>query len=316
MRIEYHRTLIGDFVRLKAFAAALAHAIEPGKTVVADIGAGTGILGLIAERLGAKRVLLYEQGEIAGVARAVLAANKARRCELLPFSSREALEPERVDVVVSETLGNYALEEDIIGTLSDAGRRHLKPGGVMIPRRIRQVVAPVVADRIQGELGVWDRVGAALGQRIDLSPARELSLNNMYVRRLAPAELLAGGGEARVWDDIDLAGHPRAKRQGEARWTARSPASVHGLALWWTAELDATTTLSTAPDAPETHWEQLYLPLRETLSLKPGDELLASIRSATTAEAGTTVAWSVRHTGPDGAVKSRQALDLEKGWVG
>jgi protein arginine N-methyltransferase 1 len=54
MRIEYHRTLISDQVRNEAFFAALRAAIVPGKSVVADIGAGTGLLGLMASKLGAK----------------------------------------------------------------------------------------------------------------------------------------------------------------------------------------------------------------------------------------------------------------------
>ena len=50
MRIEYHRTLIADRVRNDAFKAALSRVIRKGETVVADIGAGTGLLGLMAAR--------------------------------------------------------------------------------------------------------------------------------------------------------------------------------------------------------------------------------------------------------------------------
>ena len=57
MRIEYHRTLIADTVRNEAFFAALKRVIEPGKTVVADIGAGSGLLGLMAAKLGANAVV-------------------------------------------------------------------------------------------------------------------------------------------------------------------------------------------------------------------------------------------------------------------
>jgi len=42
MRIEYHRTLIADQVRNEAFFNALKSVIVPGKSIVADIGAGTG----------------------------------------------------------------------------------------------------------------------------------------------------------------------------------------------------------------------------------------------------------------------------------
>ena len=48
--------------------------------------------------------------------------------------------PERVDVVVCETLGNYPFEENIIATLNDARARFLKPGGVIIPHSVEQFV--------------------------------------------------------------------------------------------------------------------------------------------------------------------------------
>ena len=72
MRIEYHRTLIADRVRNTALFAALQQVIVKGRTVVADIGAGTGLIGLMAARLGAKDVHLYELAEVAGVAAEIL----------------------------------------------------------------------------------------------------------------------------------------------------------------------------------------------------------------------------------------------------
>ena len=80
MRIDYHRTLISDSVRNAAFYAALKAAIKPGITTVADIGAGTGLLGLMASKLGAKAVYLFETAEVAGVAARILKANRARNC--------------------------------------------------------------------------------------------------------------------------------------------------------------------------------------------------------------------------------------------
>src|SRR5262245_18755239 len=185
MRIEYHRTLIADRVRNAAFHEALKSVITPGKTVVADIGAGTGLLGVMAAKLGAKDVFLYEAAEVAGVAAETIKANRAKTCHLMPCHSTEMDDPPQVDVVVSETLGNYALEENIIDTLADARARHLNKGGVVIPRRIMQLAAPVVTDRIHRELTVWDEVGFG----IDLAGARAMSLNNAYVRTLTGAEL-------------------------------------------------------------------------------------------------------------------------------
>ncbi len=77
MRIEYHRTLIADRVRNEAFERR-SRRHPPGETTVADIGAGTGLLALMAARLGAREVYLYEAAEVAGVAGKALKANRVR----------------------------------------------------------------------------------------------------------------------------------------------------------------------------------------------------------------------------------------------
>lgn len=309
MRIEYHRTLIADRVRNDAFHKALKAVIEPGKTVVADIGAGTGLLGLMAAKLGAKKVFLYEAAEVAQVAARVLKANHARTCEIIPCHSTDMRNPPKVDVIVSETLGNHALEENIIATLNDARRRFLKPGGTIIPSRIVQLVSPVTGARIHDELTAWDRVGHG----IDLAVPREMSLNNVYVRTLAVRELLDAEGKA--WDTVDLTREAKSNRKGEASWTADRDTVIHGIAGWWLAELVPGVVLSTAPQAPRTHWEQLYYPLMEPLHLGGGDTVTAALRSRSSEEAGTHLAWTVTQTDGRGRQVARQAMDLDRGYL-
>lgn len=309
MRIEYHRTLIADRVRNEAFFAALKSVIEPGRTIVADIGAGTGLLGLMASKLGAKEVYLYETAEVAGVAQKILKANRARGCHLMPCHSTEMQDPPQADVVVSETLGNFALEENIIATLADARVRHLKPGGAIVPRAIVQRVAPVAASRIHDELMAWDRVGHGL----DLSVAKTMSLNNAYVRTLQPRELHEPAGV--VWDRVDLTREKSSSRKGEASWKPRAPLTVFGFAVWWEAELVPGIVLSTAPGSAATHWEQLYLPLLSPMKTGAGETISLSLRSRSSEEGGTHIAWTAVRLDTSGKSAERQALDLEKGFL-
>ncbi len=311
MRIEYHRTLIADGVRNSAFHAALKAAIKPGVTTVADIGAGTGLLGLMAHKLGAKSVTLYETAAVGAVAEHILKANRARGCTLLPGHSSEILDPERADVVVSETLGNYAFEENIIDTMNDARERFLKRGGTLIPARVTQVASPVVSPRIHKELCAWDRVGFGL----DLSVAKAMSLNNAYVRSLDPKELLDSGKSAQHIDAVDFTKPQKSTRKGEARFKASSPATIYGFAVWWVADLGAGITLSTGPGSPRTHWEQLYFPLLDPIEAEAGDHVTFGLRSRSSEAAGTHLAWTVTQEGKTGRQKSRQALDLDKGYL-
>jgi protein arginine N-methyltransferase 1 len=172
-------------------------------------------------------------------------------------------------------------------------------------------VAPVISDRLHKELTVWDEVGHGL----DLSAARTMSLNNVYVRTLEGGELLDGGKSARAWDTVDLTRETRSTRKGETSWKLGAPATIYGFAYWWTAELAPGITLSTAPGAPRTHWEQLYFPLMTPITAQKGEAVMASLRSRSSEAAGTHLAWTGVHCDASGKSLSRQAMSLDKGWI-
>jgi protein arginine N-methyltransferase 1 len=311
MRIEYHRTLVADRVRVAAFRDALAGVIEKGKSVVVDIGTGTGILAMLAAGLGAKKVYAYENAEIGAVAERLIKANKLRNIELIAARSTEIIDPPRGDIVVSETLGNYALEEFMVETMNDARARHLKPGGTLIPGGLEQFVCPVIAPRVFDELTMWNRVGHGL----DFSIARDMSLNNAYVRKFAPRELWGEARAAVAWDKLDFTQRNRMSRKGVVTWKAAQKTTVYGLALWWTAHLTPRVPLSTSPLGPATHWEQLYFPALEPMTVERGEQLSADLRSHSSEEGGTDLAWTLAITSASGKQRSVQSLSLEKGFL-
>lgn len=311
MRIEYHRTLLADRVRNSAFYAALRSVIVPGKTTVADIGAGTGFLGFLAAKLGAARVDLYETGEIAELARRLLKHNRLSQARIAQVHSTDVNRPDRVDVIVSETLGNYPFEENIIASLNHARPRFLLPGGVVIPRRLEQFVCPVVGERFHRELRLWDHVGYGL----DFAPAKAMGLNNIYVRWFEPHDLLEAAAAAVAWDAVSFEKHNKTTRMGEAEWRIAKPVTVWGLALWWAAELVPNVKLATGPLDPRTHWEQLYLPSLSPIAMTPGQTCVARLRSTTSFERGTNVTWTLLVRDRTGRQITKQALDLEKGYL-
>jgi len=304
MRIEYYRTLVADQVRNAHLFAALKAVIVPGETTVADIGAGTGLLGMMAARLGAREVFLYETEAVAEVAEAELARNGITNATVFACHSMEFDDPPQVDVVISETLGNHAFEENMIDTLNDARKRHLKPGGILLPRAVTQYLSPVVSPRYFEELNVWREVQEGLS----FETARAMSLNNAYVRLFLPGDLLVPRGE--VFDTVSFLEPADGERSGHVVWRSEAECSVYGLCYWWAADFGLETMLSTAPDAPRTHWEQLYLPVLEPFDLMPGDTFAAGLHTITSAEGGTDMAWSFA---PHGA--ERQNLCLDHGFL-
>jgi len=107
----------------------------------------------------------------------------------------------------------------------------------------------------------------------------------------------------------------RLQRRGEMSWRIGAPTTVHGLAVWWSAELVPGVTLSTSPLAPPTHWEQLFFPALEPLELAAGETLAAEIRTRSSEEGGTDLAWSLSAVTAAGKTRDRQALSLDKGFL-
>lgn len=305
--IEFHRNMLADRVRNEAFYQALKHVIRDGETALADLGSGTGLLGFLASRLGAREIYLYEYSEALKLSQRLAKANRVRRCHFIHQHSAQVRNPVPVDVIVSETLGNYAYEEHLIENLEDA-KRFLKPNGIIIPQRVEQFVVPVINARYYQELVVWNDVG----YEINFALAKEMSLNNLYVRSFAPADLLDEAAGAHRWDVVDFRKKNGSVRRGSAQWQLKRDVTVYGFAVWWTAELVPGVSLSTSPLAPRTHWEQLYFPLHEPMTARTNETLAIELNSDSRYEIGVNLRWQASLQQTNGEVVT-QALDMKKG---
>ena len=332
--IEFQRLILGDARRNELFAAALKRLIVPGKTTVADLGSGTGFLAFVASRLGAKQCWLYETSELLELSREIAKQNGLENCVFVRAHSLEVGNPPRADVVISETLGNLALEENTLETLQDAPR-FLAPGGVMIPQKLEQFVAPVTSARCFDALDIWPRVGPAAGVKLDYSAARRVCFDNVYVRSFKPGDLLPDGDvekevggtrrSARVFDAIDFRRKTSSVRRATVEWKLAKPATIYGFALWWRCALlegegaaKPEIALSTAPDAPATHWEQIWLPPAHAsgpIAAKAGETLRLAIECDSRPEVKINLKWKT--TLLDRAGKSRVATsqDMQKGYL-
>ena len=88
-----------------------------------------------------------------------------------------------------------------------------------------------------------------------------------------------------------------------------------GFAVWWEANMVEGVTLSTAPGAAATHWEQLYFPLLTPIACKAGETLKVALRSRSSEAEGTHLAWKATLQDAQGKTLQRQALDLDKGYL-
>ncbi len=238
-----HLALLDDARRTRAFDRALAETVRPGD-VVADLGAGTGILSLLALKHGAARVYAVEEHPVAEVARLVARENGVEdRLIVVRGRSQEIRLPERADVVVSEMLGNAVLDEDLLALMADARRRFLRPGGRMVPRSVSLLAAPA---RGRG-IGRW-----RYGVRLDTVRALALhSFTNLSgTRQAGPAKVLWNWKSGRpVRMPLALRGHWRAERS-------------FGALVWFRSRLSRSIQLDSLKG---THWRPAFFPSREPL---------------------------------------------------
>lgn len=138
----WHIPMMNDTPRNDAFEAAIKAAIDRAgaDARVLDIGAGSGLLSLMAARAGARHVVACEMEPIiAEMAQQIVAENGyADRVTVhaLP-STRLAIGAELdapADILVSEILSSDLLTEKVLDTFEDAHRRLLKPDAIVIPR--------------------------------------------------------------------------------------------------------------------------------------------------------------------------------------
>jgi protein arginine N-methyltransferase 1 len=328
MAFELHCKLLGDKLRNQALYEALKKVIKPGVTTVSDIGSGTGFLSFLAWQLGAKQVYAYEgEPELVEMSRKLAARNKISGITWIPKYSFMVKKPVKTDVVVSETLGNFLLEEHILETLQDA-RRFLKSGGIMIPQTARQFVAPVSSERLWKKLNIWDSVGFDL----KLDEGKQACLMNMFVEEIRQDEL-ASGAKPVCWDNIDFTRREKSVRKGEALWQVQEAMTIYGFALWWEAEVvgegslgslgslrmlgecnpSFNTTISTSPFAAKTHWQQIFIPLIAPLSVEAGQSLELDLSSDTRLNVGVRLQWSAVVKNQQGKTVASCAMDTHRG---
>ena len=242
---EVHRTMICDRVRTGAFRRAIDSVVRPGD-IVLDVGAGSGILSVFAARAGAARVYAVERTPAAVLARELAAANGVAEIVQVIHGDVTDLEPpERVDVIVSEWLGGFGIDEGMLVPVIVARDRWLKPGGVMIPRLVTAWAA-LVHDRYLAETVEFLRDNP-YGLRFDdllEKTVNEISYSGTF-RHLAARDkrsdaarlwatdaglipLAAGTGALR---SRDRAPRPRLRNGQRARTVVQRPARARHRAL-------------------------------------------------------------------------------------
>ncbi len=269
-----HRLMLQDGPRTAAFARALAAVVRPGDAVL-DLGTGSGALAVFAARAGAGRVYAVERTQAARLAREVVARNGVDRVVAVHEGDvRDVALPSRVDVLVSEWLGHFALHEGLWPVVVHARDAWLRMGGTLVPARVRLLVAPFEDPLLRARGPAWwdgRPWGLDLGALGAAERARPLAL----VERIEPGALRATPA---VVHTLDCARADASAQtfEAEVSFTVERDALLDGVAGWFEADLAPGVTLDTGPAAPATHWRQLLLQV-DPVPVAPGDVVVVRL---------------------------------------
>ncbi len=279
--INYNLSMLTDHIRTETYRRALLQTVK-SHDVILDLGCGTGILTFFACQAGAQRVYAIESEDVIELAKQVCAKNglQDRTIFVRDPSFRVEL-PEKVDVLVTETIGTFGLDEGILGSVIDARDRFLRKDGAIIPRSIQLFMVPVeLPGFYEHMIDFWasDRYG------LDFSPVRRLAANNFHPIRLSKDTFLS---EPVNLLQILLTEAKSSDVRSEVSFYGTRRGKLHGIAGWFIVEVTKGIFLSNAPESVTSHWGLAFFPLDRPVAVERGNLMRLAIEST-----GNGSAWN------------------------
>lgn len=261
--IAGYQEMVDDAVRMDAYAAALRRAVRPGSVVV-DIGAGTGILSLLACRFGAARVYAIEPDDAIHVARENAMANGlAEKIAWIQDLSTNVRLPQKADVIVSDLRGVLPLFGQHIPAIVHARQNLLAESGRLIPER--DVLWMALVELRDPEGGEWNPAQFGL----QLEAGKKYVANSMRKVRARPEQLLTTPASCGALDYLTI---ESASFAGQIRSAVTRDGCATGVVVWFDTQLLDDIGFSNAPDQPRLIYGSMYFPLSQIVQVSAGDQ--------------------------------------------
>lgn len=282
---RWHYAMVNDAVRNQQFDAALKRAIHPD-SVVLDIGAGTGLLSMMAARAGAKQVIACEANPaLATLARDVIRDNGySDRIQVINKPSLQ-LDPDidfpkhvRPNVLVAEVFDTMVIGEGALNTYAHARRYLLSSEAVLIPRQAVLFGGLVESERL------WREGAADRSNGFDLNRLNDFRPDTIALE----AESFSGrllADEFPVFT-FDLAGDRQTPATSQLEIPITEKGICHALVFWIQLQLDDETSIDNRPAFDDTaeagtycnHWYQTVKLLVPPVQAEPSMTLRVEAR--------------------------------------
>lgn len=257
--------MISDRLRMDAYFEALRRTVNE-RSVVLDIGTGTGIFALLACRLGARRVFAIEPSDAIQIARENAAANGfTARIDFIQDLSTNVTLPEKANIVVSDLRGVLPHFAKHLPVIRDARQRLLSADAILIPRRDDICAAVVEAPALYRRyIEPWSHNDFGL----NLLPGRRSIINAWRKGSVTQEQLLTAAHHLAT---IDYATNEETDLHSQVDFEVERPGVAHGLSVWFDSVLTDGVFVTNRPGEPELIYGQGFFPLFEPVTLVVGD---------------------------------------------
>jgi 2-polyprenyl-3-methyl-5-hydroxy-6-metoxy-1,4-benzoquinol methylase len=276
---DFHQLMLNDQIRMVAYKNAIQAAVKPGMLVL-DLGTGTGILGLWALQAGAahlyaidinaeiipRAIETWEQGGFSG------------KYDIFHGLSYDISLPNKVDLVISEIIGNLGDNEDFIPILTDARSRFLKKEGNMLPLSVYNELVPVSS--VKAHQQVKSKKCKTFNGSYSLSDLMQRraiqSPFNFYYDAIIPrARYLS---EPQIGKHFNFDGNDQSVYETELAFTVAVDGPLTGFKGSFVANLTDSVVLDISGDdiasrITSDSWKHCYLPVEIPVNVKKGDEI-------------------------------------------
>ena len=264
----WHIPMMNDDPRNQAYKRALETAITED-TQVLEIGAGSGLLAMIAAQSGTnKKVTTCEMTPvIASIAKEIVELNGfSNSVEVLAKASKDISIgedlTEKADLIVSEVISNEFLGEGVLDTVEDAKKRLLAPGGRMIPESGSIMINLVGGEAIGKKLYIGEVLGFNLEPFNKIKP-RKISID----QQMNSVELLTNDAIAFQFDFQEKDEFPREVRTLELK--VQKTGKCFGIIQWVSLRLVDEIIFENHPvkQVAESAWHPMFYPFYKPLNL-------------------------------------------------